>query len=107
MAADYAKIEKLQHHDEKNVLIKSIQEFWKNHGEVLNKKLNVTEDGELIHLAKSDSDCATYLETAKGSIAGISKLDDGERDNEAYEHGGSSFLALNPDHYFKFIKMNA
>jgi hypothetical protein len=106
MAADYKKIEDLQKKDPDKKLIEAIMEFWTEHGETLNKKLNVTEDGELLYLAKTDSDCATYLETCKSSLINIKKLDNDELENEAYDSGGSSFLGLNPDHYFKFIKMN-
>ena len=65
MESDYKKIEDLQKNDPEKKLIEAIMEFWSKHGETLNKKLNVTGDGELLHLAKTDSDCATYLESCK------------------------------------------
>lgn len=107
MATDYAKIEALQKKDPDKKLIDTIRKFWEAHGATLNKKLNVTADGELLHLAKTDGDCAAYLETCKWSWAAVKKLDDDELGNESYDSGGSSFLGLNPDQYFKFIKMNA
>lgn len=107
LATEYAKIENLQKDGSNKALIEAIVTFWKKHGETLNKKLNVTEDGELLHLAKTDTDCASYLETCRGSVANMNSLNNDERDNEVYEHGGSSFLGLNPEHYFKFIKMNS
>lgn len=107
LAKEYAKIEALQKSDPKKELIKTIMKFWADYGALLNNKLNVTADGELLHLAKTDSDSATYLKTCRGNIEEVGKLDEGERDNHTYEHEGSSFLGLNPDHYFKFIRMNA
>lgn len=65
LAKEYAKIEALQKEDPKKELIKTIMAFWTDHGTLLNNKLNITADGELLHLAKTDSDCATYLETCK------------------------------------------
>jgi hypothetical protein len=106
LSKEYAKIEALQKKDPDKELIKTIMKFWTDHGALLNNKLNVTADGELLHLAKTDSDCATYLKTCEENVKEIGKLNDDEFGNHSYEHGGSSFLGLNPDHYFKFIRMN-
>lgn len=106
MTTDYAKIEALQEGGSNKELVEEIVKFWKKHGGTLNKKLNVTEDGELLHLAKTDTNCSAYIDTCKENITNINQLNTDERDNEAYEHGKSSFLGLNPEHYFKFIKMD-
>ncbi len=105
LATEYAEIEKLQEKDTENQLTPKIMEFWKDHGEMLNKKLNVTQDGELLHLAKTDSNCASYLEACKAGITELSIHDADELGNGAYE-GEGSFLGLNPEHYLHFLEMN-
>lgn len=80
--------------------------FWEKHGEMINRKLNVTQDGELIHLAKTNVSCATYLKTYEENVGTVSKLNENERDNGAYDSDKSSFLGVNPGHYLKFIRMN-
>ena len=104
LALEYQKIEDLQKKDPKKALIPEIIKFWTQHGAALNKKLNVTEDGELLHLAKTDSDCQSYLNTCKVNIGG--KLNDTELGNGAYEFGSSSLNGINPEHYLNFIEIN-
>lgn len=107
MATAYQKIESLQAHDPKKELVATIIEFWEKYGSVLNNRLNVTQDGTILHLAKTDPNCANYLKTCQGMYSNMGKLDPDEMENEVFEHEGSSFLALNSDHYFKFLKVNA
>ncbi len=105
MSEDYAAIEKLQEKDKKNELMAETMKFWKKHGKILNKKLNVTQDAELLHLAKTDTNCATYLEICKAGVTELGIDDKDELGNGAYE-GEGSFLGLNPEHYLHFLEMN-
>lgn len=57
---------------------------------MLNKKLNVTQDAELMYLAKTDTNCAAYLKMTEENVGGM-KIDEGELGNGTYE-GGGSFL---------------
>ena len=68
IAGEYKKIEDLQKNGPRKELFESITAFWEKHGELINRKLNVTEDGELIHLAKKSKDCAAYLRTVEAAV---------------------------------------
>ena len=78
MSSAYKKIETLQSSDPDKKLIGTIIEFWEKYGAILNDRLNVTQDGTLLKLAKTDSNCAKYLKTCKDSYSLVAKLDPGE-----------------------------
>lgn len=107
MKKDYAVIKALQKSDPKKELPEAIIKFWGIHGAVLDAKLNITQDAEILQKKDSDVDLQTYFDTCSEIYGGYKTLDKEDFSNGAFSNEHSSFFAFNPDNYLRqFVRVN-
>lgn len=102
---DYKEVQKYQKENnlEKNIL--AIETFWSKHGSILHKKLVMSEDPEILFLAKTDEDFAGYVKHMEWFTGDKTRFNPEETEEDAYSYNHSSYV-WNAHNYLLNLKIN-
>lgn len=68
MESMYKAVESARKNGNRAKAIQAIADLWEKHGDTLHKKLVMSQDSEILFLAKTDPDCKAYVEHLGGFI---------------------------------------
>lgn len=92
MRASYAEVTKHRNANDLGKTIDAIRSFWSKYGDILHKKLVMSQDPEILFRAQEgDKDCQEYLEHMQGFTHKL-HFNKAEVEEGTYEYNHSSFV---------------
>lgn len=105
MKKDYAVVKGYQKSNELDKNIDALETFWGKHGGKLHKKLVMSEDPEILFLAKTDEDFAGYVTHMTNFTDEQMRFNDAETGEGAYKYNHSSYV-WHAKNYLLNLKIN-
>gem|GEM_PF-5111023 len=105
MKKDYAVVKGHQKTNSLDKNIDALEIFWNKHGSKLHKKLVMSQDPEILFLAKTDEDFAGYVSHMTDFTDEQMRFNDAETGEGAYKYNHSSYV-WNTRNYLLNLKIN-
>lgn len=105
MKKDYAVVKGYQKSNELSKNIDALETFWNKHGSRLHKKLVMSQDPEILFLAKKDEDFAGYVEHMRSFTGDKTRFNPAETEEGTYDYNHSSYV-WNAHNYLLNLKIN-